>query len=101
MNNTYYLQKSSDTKKKYDVLDNNKKLIVSFGANGYEDYTTHKDPERKLRYIERHAANENWNKAGIKTAGFWSRWILWNKPSFRNSIEDTKKKFNIDIIFSK
>ena len=91
------LQKSNDPKKKYDaIIDNNK---VSFGARGFSDFTQHKDIERKQRYIDRHRKNENWND--LKTAGAWSKGILWNKPTMRESIASMEKKFNIDIKFKK
>jgi hypothetical protein len=95
---TYTLYKSSNSSKKYDVFvisskGNIKK--ISFGAEGYSDFTKHKDPERKQRYITRHKTRENWNKSGIETAGFWSRWILWNKPTIRDSMNDTRKRFNL------
>jgi len=93
------LKKSTRSDKKYMViihLDKSKKT-VHFGAKDYSDYTKHKDPERKERYITRHKKTENWNKSGIKSAGFWSRWILWNKPTFKGSITDTEKRFNIKI----
>ena len=73
------------------------KKTIHFGAKDYSDYTKHKDPERKERYITRHKKKENWTKSGIESAGFWSRWILWNKPSFKGSITDTEKRFNINI----
>jgi len=66
---------------------------VHFGSAGMSDYTIHKDPERKQRYIKRHQARENWND--YKTAGALSRWILWNKPTLKGSITDYKKKFNL------
>jgi hypothetical protein len=50
------------------------------------------------RYENRHKKRENWKKSGIKTAGFWSKWILWNKPSLNRSIKDTEERFNIKII---
>jgi len=78
------------------ILPNEK--IVHFGASGYSDYTKHKDKERMMRYLNRHRKNENWTKSGIDTAGFWSRWILWNKPSLRDSITHTENKFNIHIV---
>ena len=60
------------------------------------DFTIHKDEARKQRYINRHKnGNENWNKSGIDTAGFWSRWLLWNLPTIKTSYEDIKRKFNI------
>ena len=70
---------------------------VDFGATGYSDYTIHKDAERMKRYLKRHRKRENWTKGGIRTAGFWARWILWNKPSLKNSIRDTEKRFGISI----
>lgn len=64
---------------------------VHFGAAGMSDYTIHKDKQRKQRYINRHSKNENWNDP--MTAGSLSRWILWNKPTLKDSITDYKKKF--------
>lgn len=67
---------------------------VHFGATGYEDYTTHKDEERKGRYLERHSrGGEDWNDP--TTAGALSRWVLWNKPTLKASIADFKKKFGL------
>lgn len=63
-----------------------------FGAKGYGDYTSHKDPNRKDLYIKRHSRRENWKD--MKSAGALSRYILWNKPSLRASIADFKRKFN-------
>ena len=91
-----YLAKSDRSGKKYMVDVDGK--VVHFGADGYEDYTKHKDPERKKRYITRHKANENWNKSGIKTAGFWSRWLLWGEPTLSASIKAIENKFNVKIV---
>ena len=66
---------------------------MKFGAQGYSDFTIHKDEERKQRYLDRHKANENWNKPD--TPGALSRWILWNKPTLKESIDDFKKRFNL------
>jgi len=90
-------KKSTNNDEKYDAYVEGKK--VSFGARGYSDFTQHKDVERKQRYIDRHKKNENWND--IKTAGAWSKGILWNKPTIRESIASMEKKFNIDIKFKK
>ena len=63
---------------------------IHFGAKGYEDFTTHKDTKRKANYLARHS-NENWNDP--MTAGFWARWLLWNKPSLKASVDDVNKRF--------
>ena len=89
------LQKSNNPNKKYMVTIGKK--TIHFGSSPYKSYEVHKDKARMLRYLNRHRSRENWTKSGIKTAGFWSRWILWNKPSLLASIKDTEKRFNIHI----
>lgn len=95
-----YLRKSTRENYKYMVVifhPNGTKKTVHFGASGYSDYTKHKDPDRMKRYDARHKTKENWNKSGINTAGFWSKWILWSKPSLKEAIDYTENKFNIII----
>lgn len=70
-----------------------RKQTVHFGAAGASDYTLHRDPERKKRYLARHAAREDWTNP--RTAGALSRWILWNKPSLAASIADFKHRFRL------
>ena len=70
-----------------------KKKTTHFGAEGMSDFTIHKDPERKKRYLARHQKRENWNAP--ETAGALSRWILWNKPTLKASIDDYKKRFKM------
>lgn len=91
-----YLSLSSNPKKKFMVKVKNK--TIHFGAKGMSDYTLHKDPKRKERYIQRHRANEDWTKSGIGTAGFWSRWLLWGEPTLSKSIEKIEDKFGLKII---
>ncbi len=65
-----------------------------FGATGYEDYTMHGDPERKRRYLERHGrGHEDWNAP--TTPGALSRWLLWNKPTLEESLEDFRHRFGV------
>lgn len=88
-----HLMKSPNPNKKYRVTGTN--WYVDFGARGYSDYTKHKDPVRKQRYITRHKSRENWSNA--KTAGFWSRWLLWEKPTLTQAKNFIKRKFGILI----
>ena len=89
------ISKSKNKNKKYDARIDGKKT-VSFGAAGMSDFTKHKDTERKQRYIDRHKSRENWKDH--TTAGYLSRWILWNKPTITESIKDTNNRFkNINI----
>ena len=89
---TYWPYKSDKPEKKYYIITKDNKRVY-FGQAGASDFTQHKNEDRKNRYIKRHENNENWTKSGIDTAGFWSRWLLWNKPSIKESYEDIKKRF--------
>lgn len=90
---TVYLKKSTREGKKYMVNVDGK--TIHFGAEGMSDYTKHKDYDRMLNYTKRHKTNENWKKSGIKTAGFWSKWLLWNKPTLSASKKDISERFNV------
>ena len=74
------------------VIDGKK--TIHFGQAGASDFTKHKDPERKDRYIDRHKKNENWGKTGVDTAGFYSKHVLWNKPTLEASVHDLNKRFS-------
>ena len=59
------------------------------------DFTNHKNTYRKQIYIDRHKQNEGWTKSGVKRAGFYSKHVLWNKPTLKASIDDINKRFKI------
>lgn len=89
------IHRSTAKGKKYVAViqDDDKLHTVQFGAKGYQDFTQHNDEDRKKRYLARHKKREDWTDP--LTAGFWSRWVLWNLPSLKDSIEDTKKRFDL------
>jgi hypothetical protein len=116
------LSKPRNSKKKWriEVIDTGQ--VVQFGQAGAEDFTKHKDPERMIKYLNRHAGNvpaflkrpgltsreiidkalsvqtsrrENWGAGGIGTAGFWSRWLLWSYPTMTEAKAFLKRRFNI------
>jgi len=72
--------------------------VVRFGRKGFSDYTLHKDPARMKRYLTRHRSRENWTRSGAKTAGFWSRWILWSSPSLIGAKRKTEKVLGKKIV---
>jgi hypothetical protein len=116
------LIKSPNPKKKYRVIFEDGDT-VDFGGKGYSDFTLHKNPLRMRSYLIRHGASpyisaslkkeknpkrvlngllnvsnshlENWKPSGIKTAGFWSRWLIWSVPSMNGAKKLMTKKFNI------
>jgi hypothetical protein len=87
----------------YEATDNKHKYVavfndgdqVAFGAFGYEDYTQTGDKKQKRAYLARHKKREDWNDP--KTPGALSRWILWNKPTLKESIKHYIKKFHMDL----
>ena len=116
------LAKSPNKRKKYRIFfeDGN---TVDFGAHGYSDYTIHRDASRMRAYVRRHggkikdstlkepdfkrihelmlevvsSSSENWQRGGIDTPGFWSRWLLWSMPSLSKAITFVESKFNLQM----
>ena len=87
------IQKSHLPHKKLEAVIDGKKT-VPFGQKNASDFTLHKYPERKARYINRHKGmNEDWTKSGINTAGFYSNHVLWNKDTIQKSVTDLNKKY--------
>jgi hypothetical protein len=97
------VRRSHRPEKKWDavfITEAGKEKVVPFGAAGMVDYTLlkpdakHTNVTRKQRYIKRHSGmRESWNKPD--TPGALSRWILWNKKGFRESIADFKRRFGV------
>ena len=116
------LTKSPNPQKKFRVVFPSGRA-VDFGATGYSDYTVHKNPLRMRAYVVRHggvvpkrvreapnprvvhdemlrvdkSVKETWTRAGVYTAGFWSRWLLWSQPTLSKAIKFVEKKFKLHI----
>lgn len=89
------LRKSPKPLKKWRVTFKNG-THVDFGQKGYSDFTLHKDPVRMKRYVKRHSGmGETWSKSGLHTPGFWSRWLLWSRPSLEEAKKYMQKRFRI------
>ena len=65
---------------------------VHFGQAGMQDFTRHGDPKRRESYLARHRPNQDWSKGGVGTAGFWSRHLLWEKPTVRGAAKALASK---------
>lgn len=75
------LEKSSPPKKwKVRVPSEGGSRLVRFGASGYEDYTQHKDPQRRANYRSRHRGD---NLRDPYSPGFWSWHVLWGPTTSR------------------
>lgn len=87
---------SSNVEKKLDVkmeTDNGREKTIRIGAKGMDDFTKTGDESQKARYINRHAAREDWKLSGALSSGFWARWLLWNKESLAASKRDVLERF--------
>lgn len=71
----------------YAITD---KGIKKYGST----YIDHKNDDLKEAYIARHKVNEDFND--YMSAGSLSRYILWEKKSLRDAINDYKKRFRLD-----
>jgi hypothetical protein len=74
-------------------MKDGKLKTVSFGAKGYSDFTKHGDEARRKRYDDRHKGRENWNDP--TTPGSLAKYILWNKPTIKESVFHFKKRFKL------
>lgn len=82
------------------IETDNIKRTIHFGGvreNGewYGDFTLNGNRES---YIARHEQNnEDWTIKGIFTAGFWSRWLLWEKSTYTKARKFIETEFDIKI----
>jgi len=90
-----HITKSHIPTKKYDahITVKGRKKVVPFGAKGYPDFTTTGDERKKELYLQRHKKRENWSDP--RTPGFWSRWLLWNQPTLRDSEKSLRSRFGL------
>lgn len=71
----------------YAITD---KGIKKYGST----YIDHKNDDLKEAYIARHKVNEDFND--YMSAGSLSRYILWEKKSLRDAINNYKRRFRLD-----
>lgn len=69
----YNISVSPRPAKKYMIVTPTGKM-VDFGQMGYADYTKHKDPKRRQRFLSR---NHKWKDADPYSAAYLSYHLLW------------------------
>ena len=85
----YFPYPSDRPAKKFYIITNDNKKIY-FGQTGYDHFTEgHLDERRKWAYISRHRRNENWSDPN--TAVFWSMWLLWIYPTYKQAMKQINK----------
>ncbi len=110
---TAELRRTPSGPKKFVVVINGTRTI-RFGQLGASDYTLHKDFDRMVRYLRRHARPEDFLRRGLRslddvrsskedwddifTAGFWSRWLLWSRPGLKAAKAFMARRFGIRFV---
>ena len=75
---------------KFENIDNNKSWFKRIKEQ--DDNTIKKE----LLQITK-SRREKWDRSGIATAGFWSRWLLWSHPDIEDAKRYIQKTFNVSI----
>jgi len=90
----FTLQEGTGQKRfKAIFYDRNKKIkTVQFGDKNYDNFTIHKDEKRKELYRKRHHKDKIDDPF---SAGALSWYLLWNKPTLKESIKDYEEIFGI------
>lgn len=92
------LYKSNRKGKKYAVgffedTETEPFKMVHFGAAEMDDFTTHKDKERRRMFLNRFKRLIEKEAGNPYSPMTLSHLILWNKPTLRASFNDFKKRF--------
>ena len=85
------IQKSNNKHKKFSATDGRK--TVHFGDSRYQDFTQHKDEQRKKNYISRHS-NEDHSVSNALSPAFLARHVLWSEKSVPESVRKLNKKYS-------
>jgi hypothetical protein len=93
----YILQQAENPQKKFQIIPISPEgPVIQFGQAGANDFTITRDFQARESYLKRHRPREDWMNP--QTAGFWSAWLLWNKPTLEEAINDTEKRFGLRIV---
>tara|TARA_R110002012_G_scaffold11086_2_gene49775 strand:+ start:482 stop:775 length:294 start_codon:yes stop_codon:yes gene_type:complete len=91
------VEKGTAKNKKWKAIfyDGDKKIkTTQFGDNRYQDYTQHKDKERRKKYRARH--EKDLSKGNYMSAGYLSYYLLWgDSASLNSNIKKYKKMFKL------
>ena len=93
------IEKGTAKNKKWKAIfydDEGKKIRTSqFGDSRYQDYTQHKDKERRSKYRERH--KKDLASGDYTKPGYLSFYILWgDSTSLKTNISNYKKRFKLN-----
>ena len=83
-------------------FEDGRHCTVPFGqvspADPLNDFPHHRDPARRADYLRRHRASENWQDPC--SAGFWSRWMLWEHETPKGIADVLRTKLHAPVRFA-
>jgi hypothetical protein len=86
-----------DKRYRVEFYENGKKINhTDFGDPDRDNYTIHRDENRKNQFLSRFRALIKKHKNDPTKPITLSHMILWNKPSLKASWNDYKKHFKFD-----
>ena len=85
------IQESTRKGKKY--MASNGQKTVHFGDSNYQDFTTHRNEQRKRNYLSRHGKEDHTIKNALSPA-FLSRHVLWSEKSVPEAVKKLNRKYN-------
>ena len=90
---TYILKKSNRKGKRFEInmIDHSH----HFGSDVGKTYIDGRTEKEKQAWIKRHQNDKGWDS---KHSGIYhSRFLLWNKPTLKESIKDYERKHSVKI----
>lgn len=95
------LEQSPLKNKKYRMIfhrNQYEKYYTDFGQKNMEDYTIHKDDERKQRFLKRFQKLIHLNKNDYTSPMTLSSMLLWNRPTIEESFKSYLQHFHLSTI---
>jgi len=96
------LRKSTNPKKKLMMTfieDGKRSKTTHFGATGFSDRTTTKNPvERKKKYAAYQARHKGDKLNDMKSSGALSWYLLWSADTLSGGIKKYEKRFRVNVI---
>ena len=85
------IQESTRPQKKY--MASNGQKTVHFGDSNYQDFTQHKDEQRKKNYLSRHGKEDHTISNALSPA-FLARHVLWSEKTVPEAVRKLNRKYS-------
>ena len=95
MRKIVFLTRSNLPGRRFKVVVNTRCLHVGSDNNAFVD---HKNKSLQKKYLLKFGRFNQWCLSGVCTSSFWNRWLLWNRETVEESIEDIRERFGITIV---